>query len=131
MTFHEKADAYGAEDFSVHFIQTEDFVAFLRQQARAIIKEKSDKCLFNPCLFAPPPDAEGYRRMEYFKQAEFFLLDFDNGDLSPEKFESIFWNDAGRGRKRSFVICNSYSRCAKTAQQIPRRNVLQATRDDA
>jgi hypothetical protein len=110
--------SYGAEDFSVHLFQTEYFVAFLRQQARAIIKEKSDKCFLNPCLFAPPPGAEGYRRMEYFKQASFFLLDFDDGELSPEKFASIFWDDAGRGRKRSFVICNSYSRSAGTPNKF-------------
>ena len=29
------------------------------------------------------------------------VLDFDNGDLSPEEFERIFWSEAGRGQKRS------------------------------
>ena len=38
------------------------------------------------------------------------VLDFDNGNLSPEKFEDIFWDNAGTGRKRSFIICNSFSR---------------------
>ena len=68
VTFHKKPDAYGAEDFSVHLLQTDDFVAFLRQQARAIIKNKSDNLLFNPCLFEPPDGADGYRRMDHFKQ---------------------------------------------------------------
>ena len=34
-------------------------------------------------------------------------------NLSPEKFEDIFWHKAGKGLKRSFIICNSYSRSAK------------------
>ena len=38
------------------------------------------------------------------------ILDFDNGNLSPEQFEDIFWHKAGTGLKRSFVICNSFSR---------------------
>ncbi len=38
------------------------------------------------------------------------VLDFDNGALSPERFVEMFWTKAGRGQKRSFVICNTYSR---------------------
>ncbi len=38
------------------------------------------------------------------------VLDFDNGKLSPEQFEDIFWRKAGKGLKRSFIICNSFSR---------------------
>jgi hypothetical protein len=45
------------------------------------------------------------------------VLDFDNGNLSPEEFERIFWHDAGRGRK-SFLICNSFSRCEAKANKF-------------
>jgi hypothetical protein len=38
------------------------------------------------------------------------VLDFDNGNLSPEEFEHIFWHKAGKGQKRSCIICNSFSR---------------------
>src|SRR4051794_3850273 len=30
--------------------------------------------------------------------------------LAPEEFEPIFWHEAGLLRRRSFVICNSFSR---------------------
>ena len=46
----------------------------------------------------------------YFKQSSFMVLDFDNGNLSPDDFVRIFWREAKRGHKRSFVICNSFSR---------------------
>ena len=46
------------------------------------------------------------------------VLDFDNGDLSPEEFDRIFWSEAGRGQKRSFVICNSFSRCEATPNKF-------------
>jgi hypothetical protein len=46
------------------------------------------------------------------------VLDFDNGDLSPGEFERIFWSEAGRGQKRSFVICNSFSRCEATPNKF-------------
>jgi len=45
------------------------------------------------------------------------VLDFDNGKLSPEKFEDIFWHKAGKGLKRSFIICNSYSRSPEQANR--------------
>jgi hypothetical protein len=38
------------------------------------------------------------------------VLDFDNGALSPEQFVEIFWTKAGRAGKRSFIICNTFSR---------------------
>ena len=95
VTFHKEPEAYKADEFLVHPFQTEDFVEFLKQQSLAIVKKKSDKLLFNPCLFEPPDGADGYRRMDYFKQSSFLVLDFDDGELSPEKFASIFWDDAG------------------------------------
>jgi hypothetical protein len=46
------------------------------------------------------------------------VLDFDNGDLLPKDFERIFWSEAGRGQKRSFLICNSFSRCEATLNKF-------------
>ena len=70
------------------------------------------------CLFEPPDGADGYRRTDYFKKSSFLVLDFDDGNLSPEKFASIFWADAGRGQKRSFVVCNSFNRSAEAPNRF-------------
>ena len=82
----------------------------LRKQAKAIRDRKEDAAFFNPCVFEPPPGSSGYRKIDYFRQSSFLVLDFDDGNLSPEEFERIFWHEARRGQKRSFVICNSFSR---------------------
>jgi hypothetical protein len=95
-----------------------DFLTFLRGQHRAVIDRKEESILFNPCVFVPPQGGEGYRRKDYFKESSFMVLDFDNGDLSPREFDRIFWSEAGRGQKRSFVICNSFSRCEATLNKF-------------
>ena len=38
------------------------------------------------------------------------VLDFDNGTLSPNDFIRLFWTEAGSAGKRSFIICNTFSR---------------------
>ena len=38
------------------------------------------------------------------------VLDFDNGNLSPDDFARIFWDGVGPSLRRSFLICNSFSR---------------------
>ena len=53
---------------------------------------------------------KGYRTQANFHSASMLVLDFDNGSLSPERFVEMFWTKAGRGQKRSFVICNTFSR---------------------
>ena len=52
---------------------------------------------------------DGYRTQLNFLQSFFWCLDFDNGTLSPEEFENIFWKEAKRGHRHSFIICNSFS----------------------
>ena len=59
----------------------------------------------------------GRRKISAF--ASMLVLDFDNGKISPEKFEDIFWHKAGKGLKRSFIICNSFSRSPRTAKSLP------------
>ena len=59
----------------------------------------------------------GYRRQNNFRYAYGLVLDFDNGLLSPEEFERIFWIDAGPLGKTSFIICNSFT-ISPTAQPL-------------
>ena len=99
--------------FHVAELSIPEFKAFLKKQAAACRDNKTDLVLFNAATFDPPQGAEGYRRQEHFKQSSFLVLDFDNGALSPERFVEIFWSKARWGRKRSFVICNSFSRSAE------------------
>ncbi len=93
-------------EFTIH-----EFVAFLKVQYRAVIERKEESQLFNASVFDPPEGADGFRKKEYFRASSFMALDFDNGNLSKDDFVRIFWTEAGRGQKRSFLICNSFSRC--------------------
>jgi hypothetical protein len=111
VTLHRNPRAMHRDEFVSKEGSIGDFLTFLRGQHRAVIDSKEESTLFNPCIFEPPHGGEGYRRKDYFKESSFMVLDFDNGDLSPEEFDRIFWSEAGRGQKRSFVICNSFSRC--------------------
>jgi len=111
VTLHRNPRAEHRQEFVSGGGSVHSFIAFLRGQHRAAIDTKEEAVLFNPCIFEPPQGADGYRRKDYFKSSSCMVLDFDDGDLSPEAFEKIFWSEAGRGRKRSFVICNSFSRC--------------------
>ena len=77
-------------------------------------KAKGEVPLFNPAIFDASIDPKvGYRTQKNFSFSSMLVLDFDNGNLSPEKFEDIFWHKAGKGLKRSFIICNSFSRSSK------------------
>ena len=82
----------------------------MRLFARTPIAKK-ERFFFIPARFDPSIDPEkGYRTQANFHSASMLVLDFDNGSLSPEKFVEMFWTKAGRGQKRSFVICNTFSR---------------------
>jgi hypothetical protein len=118
VTLHRNPKAMLRDEFVVGELSISDFLTFLRGQHRAVIDSKEESTLFNPCIFEPPQGGEGYRRKDYFKASSFIVLDFDNGELSPGEFERIFWSEAGRGQKRSFVICNSFSRCVATPNKF-------------
>lgn len=66
--------------------------------------------MFNLSSFDPPDGADDYRTLEHFRSASGLVLDFDNGEVSPQEFQRIFWTEAGRGRKMSFAIMNTFSR---------------------
>ena len=74
--------------------------------------------LWNPATYDPTRGGSSYRTQANFIQSSFLVLDFDNGTLSPEEFENIFWKEAKRGHKHSFIICNSFSRYPKAPNKF-------------
>ena len=110
VTFHK--DPYGkeADDFKKHELAIHDFVAWLSTMAKTPINSKDEMFLWNPTHFEQRPGENGYRRQATFVKSSFLGLDFDNGGLSPEALEDIFWKKAKRGKKHSFIVCNSFSR---------------------
>ena len=110
VTFYENRYATKEEDFYPCNCTHQDFIAQMRLFARTPIAKK-ERFLFIPARFDPALDPEkGYRTQANFHSASMLVLDFDNGSLSPEKFVEMFWTKAGRGQKRSFLICNTFSR---------------------
>ena len=39
------------------------------------------------------------------------VLEFNNGKISPEEFEDIFWHKASADQNRAFMIYNDFERC--------------------
>lgn len=110
VTFYENRYATREEDFFLHRFTPQDFIAQMRLFARTPIAKK-ERFLFIPARFDPSLDPEkGYRTQANFHSASMLVLDFDNGSLSPEKFVELFWTKAGRGQRRSFILCNTFSR---------------------
>ena len=60
--------------------------------------------------FKVPEDGVSIKRDQNFLSASCLVLDFDNGSFSPEDFIRLFWRQPGDHRKRSFLICNTFSR---------------------
>jgi len=110
LTFHEDVKAFSFDDFRFKLFSLPELIRFFRTSAKGILKTKEEGYLFNMTEFDPQQGALGMRRQEHFVAADGLILDFDSGDLSPEQFEQIFWHEAGRGLKRSFLIANSFSR---------------------
>ena len=90
----------------------------MRTSAKALVDAKERQYLFNGTIFKPPEGSTGYRRQEYFYCSFFIVLDFDDGELTPDCFIDLFWKKAGAAQKRSFLICNSYSRSAETPNRF-------------
>jgi hypothetical protein len=105
-------DIYATEekDFIFCPCNHQELISNFRTFARTPIAKK-ERFLFIPARFDPSLDPEkGYRTQANFHSASMLVLDFDNGSLSPEKFVELFWSKAGRGQKRSFILCNTFSR---------------------
>ncbi len=103
--------AKSRREFSDHRLTISDLMAFLREQSRRKVTKKAEG-LFNLSVFDPPEGTDDYRTLEHFQSASGLVLDFDDGEMSPQEFERIFWSEAGRGRKISFVLMNTFSRRA-------------------
>ena len=82
--------AKSRREFSDHRLTMSDLMAFLREQSRRKVTKKVEG-LFNLSIFDPPEDAEDYRALEHFQSASGLVLDFDDGEISPQEFERIFW----------------------------------------
>ena len=60
-------------------------------------------------MFKGTKDGYGIKEDQNFLSASCLVLDFDNGSLSPDDFIRLFWRQPGDHRKRSFLICNTFS----------------------
>ena len=118
VTFHSKPNDFRPGQFKVQLLGYQDFIKLLRTSSKALVDAKEKQYLFNSTIFKPPDEAMGYRRKEYFYCSFFIVLDFDDGNLSPEQFIDLFWQKAGVAQKRSFLICNTYSRSAETPNRF-------------
>ena len=106
-------DIYSKEscDFHIYASTQSDFLKLLKSSSKTVIDEKKESLLLNSSIFYLSNNLDGIRRQENFIQSHFMILDFDNGDLSPEDFEKIFYNKNIPEDRKCFVICNSFSRC--------------------
>lgn len=97
-------------EFSDYIFDTVDFISLLAQFGRTTVTNKDEVVMLNSAVFDGSIDTDGYRRQANFIQSNMMILDFDDGELSAEQFEDIFWYRTNKVQRRSFIICNSYSR---------------------
>ena len=110
VTFHQSKYAKREDEFIVVSCSIQEFIAEFRLYAKTLITKK-EQVFFNPAHYDPTIDpSQGYRTQANFHSASMLVLDFDKGSLSPDRFVEIFWTKAGRAGKRSFIICNTFSR---------------------
>ena len=106
VTTHEELKVFHASQCAVKTITLQEWIKDCRTMAKEPVDAKDQLGLFCPSAFDPAPGTEGYKRHEHFQRASFLVLDFDNGELTPDDFIEIF----GHEERHSFLICNSYSR---------------------
>jgi len=109
ITLHRTKYATGSGEHFEEQQSVVDFVNLLKVAAKTPISTKEESWLFSASTYKRNVQ-RGHRTKENFRGASCLVLDFDGGSLSPEMFEDLFWRKAGIGRKRSFVICNTFSR---------------------
>lgn len=109
VTFHKYPYERDSKGFLANHYDLHEFIGLLGTMAKTKINSKEELFLWNPAIY-DPTRREGYRTQANFIQSSFLVLDFDNGSLSPPAFENIFWKQARRGRRHSFIICNTFSR---------------------
>lgn len=109
VTFHKRVTDHKPEQFRSVNLLLPQFIKALRQQSKAQLETKEEQYLFNPATFNGR-EGESFRTQASFASSSAMVLDFDDGNLSPERFKGIFWNDPTGPLRTSFIICNSFSR---------------------
>jgi hypothetical protein len=112
VTHHKSIRDNNADDFAPKQWSIVELVNTLRTEAKVIRDSKDEGWMINPSVYVQK-DPAGYRKKANFHQAGMMILDFDNGECGINDFEGLFWTNAGRGQKRSFVITNTWSRSSE------------------
>ena len=110
VTFHKIIDTAKPDDHSTEELSIQDFIQRLKTMSKAPLRTRDEGSFFNAAVFDHQLSGVGYRTIANFVSSSFMVLDFDSGELSPDRFVEIFDTKAGRGRKVPFVICNSFGR---------------------
>ena len=110
VTIHSSIYDKNASRFKDFIYSTDDFIEMLSNKSKKKINKESDSELINSGIYGANPRSDGYRKYSNFIQSHFIVLKFNNGKLSPEEFEKIFWLEASEFGKRSFIICNGFNR---------------------
>jgi hypothetical protein len=119
VTFHESRYANTADQHvRCEFHNIQDLIKCLRQYSRTPLDKKEEGLWMNAATFDPGSRPNGYRLKECFVQSSCLILDFDNGELSPDAFIDLFYSKARRYEKRSFVVFNSFSRCPEVPNKF-------------
>jgi len=112
VTLHKLTNAYRADEFVPYEGRIQQFIGTLRTFHRAPMDSKEEVPLFNPAVFEPQASEGSLRQGANFVRSSFLVLDFDDGQLSPEKFIELFGSKSVPEKRLSFVICNTFSRSA-------------------
>lgn len=118
LTFHERKYDKSPDDFVEVTMSTGDFIANLRMASKTLLEEKERTYMFNPTSFVLAPGEDGLRRLANFSKSSFMVLDFDDGNLSPDEFINLFGETAPAHDRLSFVICNSFSRSPEQSNRF-------------
>lgn len=110
LTLQENRFAKRSDEFRTGQDTALELVDLLKNWSSTVLASKEDGILFQLTEFDPSRDPEGYRRQANFKASYGLILDFDDGCLSPEDFEQIFWHERPDTARWSFCVCNSFSR---------------------
>jgi type III restriction/modification enzyme restriction subunit len=110
VTFHCNYKNQQEDQFSDFIFDRKRLIRLLKYFATTDFDNKNETVMINSAVFDGSIDTGGYRRKRNFIQSHMMILDFDNGELTPEQFEAIFWSKKNKLQRSSFVICNSFSR---------------------
>ena len=110
LLFHNSEKVANADQLRAKSFSPTSLRITFERLAKKAVRNKDDVILFNPCIFRVPDDGASPKQDKNFLIASCLVFDFDNGSFSPEDFIRLFWTQPGDHRKRSFMICNSFSR---------------------